>query len=75
MCASVDCTCFHGIPLTPDTRARGAGAGARKPLQESSREATALLRCGRSASGVRWRDSGCVLKMEPTGFAEGLDTE
>lgn len=28
-----------------------------------------------SASGEKCWDSGCVLKMEPTGFAEGLDVE
>lgn len=24
-------------------------------------------------SGQRWRDSGCILEMEPTGLGDGLD--
>ena len=41
----------------------------RKPLVNARWLRLGYLQLG----GERWRDSGCILKKEPTGLGDGLD--
>lgn len=41
----------------------------RKPLVNARWLRLGYLQLG----GERWRDSGCILKTEPTGLGDGLD--